>query len=55
MLSHKFFQTQQVRHHELIEGRLLHVRAGALDDVVDFLCVYQHPWNVQARAPKTQR
>ena len=52
MLSHKFFQPQQVRHHALIEGRLLHVRAGALDDAVDFLCVYQHPWNV--RVPKQE-
>ena len=52
MLSNKFLQPQQVRHHALIDGRLLHVRAGALDDAVDFLCVYQHPWNV--RVPKQE-
>ena len=52
MLSHKFFQPQQVRYHGQVDGRLLHVRAGNLDDAVDFLCVYQHPWNV--RVPKQE-
>ena len=52
MLSNKFFQPQQVRHNALIEGRLLRVRAGAFDDAVDFLCMYQHPWNL--RVPKQE-
>ena len=52
MLSNNCFQPRHVRHQTLIDGRLLHVRAGALHDAVDFLCLYQHPWNV--RVPKQE-
>ena len=45
MLSTRFFDPESVRHHALVDGRLLHVRAGQLDQVVDFYSVYQHPWN----------
>ena len=52
MLSNNCFQPQHVRHQTLIDGRLLHVRAGALDDAVDFFCLYQHPWNVRVPKPE---
>ena len=44
MLNTSFFSSTDIKHAEIIPGRMLHVRICS-DPAIDLLCVYQHAWN----------